>query len=165
MRNMAWTRNNKALCVLEFAKTESIVTLQRRFRTMYHTEPRMDKTIRECNMKFQQSGCLCAAKRTCRTRPSAETVERVRETFVRSPQKSRHRASRELQTPQSSVWRILRKRLRVKGYRLQPLQALNPQDHSLRFHICVDFQQQLEEDGLLRSWFSVMRRRFMCVVK
>jgi len=39
-------------------------------------------------MKFQQSGCLCAAKRTGRPGPSAETVERVRETFVRSPQKS-----------------------------------------------------------------------------
>jgi hypothetical protein len=33
--------------VLEFAKTESIVTVQRRFRSTYHTEPRTDKTIRE----------------------------------------------------------------------------------------------------------------------
>ena len=31
---------------------------------MYHTEPPTDKTIREWYMKFQQSGCLCAAKRT-----------------------------------------------------------------------------------------------------
>jgi hypothetical protein len=35
----------------------------------------------------------------------------------------------------------------VKGYWLQLLQALNPQDHKLRLHFCVDFQQQLEEDG------------------
>jgi hypothetical protein len=49
--------------------------------------------------------------------------------------------------PQSSVWRILRKRLRAKGYRLQLLQALNPQDHKLRFHFCVGFRQRLEEDG------------------
>jgi len=55
---------------------------------MYHIEPPTDKTIREWYMKFQQSGCLCAAKRTGRPVPSAETVERVRETFVRSPQKS-----------------------------------------------------------------------------
>ncbi|GFG39802.1 hypothetical protein Cfor_10577 [Coptotermes formosanus] len=48
--------------------------------------------------------------------------------------------------PQSSVWCILRKRLRVKGYRLQLLQVLNPQDHNLRFHFCVDFLQRLEED-------------------
>jgi hypothetical protein len=50
--------------------------------------------------------------------------------------------------PHSSVWRILRKRLHVKGYRPQLLPALNPQDHNLRFHFCVDFQQPLEEDGL-----------------
>jgi hypothetical protein len=35
----------------------------------------------------QQSGCLCAAKRTHQPGPS-ETIQRVRETFVRSPHKS-----------------------------------------------------------------------------
>jgi hypothetical protein len=45
------------------------------------------------------------------------------------------------------VWRILQKRLRVKEYRLQLLQALNSQDHKFRIHFCVDFQQLLEEDG------------------
>jgi len=88
---------------------------------MYHTELLTYKTIREWYMKFQQSGCLCAEKRTGRPGPSAETVERVRETFVRNTQKSKTRASRELQMSQSSVWRILRKRLRVKGYRVQLL--------------------------------------------
>jgi hypothetical protein len=44
-RKMAWAGDNKAFCVLEFAKTESIVTVQRRFRTTYHTEPPTDKTI------------------------------------------------------------------------------------------------------------------------
>ena len=43
---MAFTVNKKAFCVLEFAKTESIVTVQRKFRIMYHTEPPTDKTIR-----------------------------------------------------------------------------------------------------------------------
>jgi len=27
------------------------------------------------------------------------------------------------------------------------LQVLNPQDHNLHFHFCVDYQQRLEEDG------------------
>jgi len=85
---MACTVNKKVFCVLEFGKTESILTVQRRFRIMYPTEPPTDKTIREWYMKFQQSGCLCAAKGRGRPGPSAETVEHVRETFVRSPQKS-----------------------------------------------------------------------------
>ena len=42
--------NKKAFCVLEFVKTESIVTVQWRFRIMYHTEPPTDKTIREWYM-------------------------------------------------------------------------------------------------------------------
>ena len=92
---MAITVNKKAFCVLEFAKTESIVTVQRRFRIMYHTELPTDK-IREWYMKFQKSGCLCAAKRSGRPGPSAETVERVREAFVRSPQKLTTRASEQL---------------------------------------------------------------------
>ena len=44
---MAFTVNKKAFCVLEFAKTESIVTVQWRFQIMYHTEPPTDKTICE----------------------------------------------------------------------------------------------------------------------
>ena len=47
---MAFTVNKKAFCVLEFAKTETIVTVQQRFRIMYHTEPPTDKTIREWYM-------------------------------------------------------------------------------------------------------------------
>jgi hypothetical protein len=52
----------------------------------------------------------------------------------------------ELQVPQSSVWRILHKRLRTKGYWLQLLRVLNTQDHNLHFQFCVDFQQWLEEN-------------------
>jgi hypothetical protein len=61
---MAWTGNKRAFCVLEFAKTESVVMVQWRFQTTYHAEPLTDKTIPEWYMKFQYSGCLCAAKRT-----------------------------------------------------------------------------------------------------
>jgi hypothetical protein len=81
--NMAWTGNKKAFWILEFAKTESIMMVQRRFRTMYRTEPPTDKTIRKWHMKLQQSGCLCTVKQTGRPGPSAETVECVRETFVK----------------------------------------------------------------------------------
>jgi hypothetical protein len=50
---MAWTGNKKAFCVLEFAKTEWIVTVQQWFWTTYNTQSPMDKTIRERYMKFQ----------------------------------------------------------------------------------------------------------------
>jgi hypothetical protein len=110
--------------VLEFAKTESVLMVQWRFWTKYHTEPPTDKTIREWYKKFQQSGGLCTAKRTGRPGPWAETVERVQETFVRCPPKSTLRASQELLMPQSSVWHILCKHLCAKGYRLHKLDSL-----------------------------------------
>jgi hypothetical protein len=47
----------------------------------------------------------------------------------------------------SSVWCSLR----TKRYRLPLLQALNPQDHIIRFHFCVDFQQRLEEDEFAKK--------------
>jgi hypothetical protein len=59
-----------------------------RFWTMYRTEPPMDKTIHEWYMKFQQSDCLCVVKWPGQPGPLAETVEHMREMFVRSPQKS-----------------------------------------------------------------------------
>ena len=54
-RKIAFTLNEKAFCVLEFAKTESIVTVQRRFRIMYHTEPPTDKTVREWYMNSSRA--------------------------------------------------------------------------------------------------------------
>jgi hypothetical protein len=62
-RIMAWTGKKKVFCVLEFAKTELIVTVQQRFRIMNPTEPPTDKTVCEWYMKFQQSGCLFVSQR------------------------------------------------------------------------------------------------------
>jgi hypothetical protein len=53
---------------------------QQRFRTKYHTELPMDKTVHEWYEKFQQNGHPCTAEWTQQLRP-------VWETFVRSPQK------------------------------------------------------------------------------
>jgi hypothetical protein len=68
--------------------------------------------------------------------------------------------------PHSSVWHILHKRLCVRGYRLQLLQMLNPQDHNLHFLFCVDFQQRLEEDEFAEKLiFSDEATFHVCVVR
>ena len=59
-----WIRKRS---VLEFAKTESIVTVQRRFRIMYHTEPPTDKTIREWYMNSSRvAACALRNEQTVR---------------------------------------------------------------------------------------------------
>ena len=75
-----------------------------------------------------------------------EQVEQVRQAFVRSRRKSTVRGSRELGIPQPTVWRILRKRPKLKPYRLMPLQKLQPDDHR-RMTFCTELQALMEEDG------------------
>jgi hypothetical protein len=87
---MAFSGEQKAFCVLQFAKTQLIVTVQHGFRTKYRTEPPTDKTARDWYRKFEETGCLCVAKRTGRPGPSPGTVDLVRESFTRSPQKGGH---------------------------------------------------------------------------
>ena len=52
----------KAFCVLEFAKTNSVVTVQRAFWRRFDINPPSPKNIRRWFRQFQESGCLCKGK-------------------------------------------------------------------------------------------------------
>jgi hypothetical protein len=75
----------EGIFVLEYARTQSIVTVQRRFRTKFGKDPPVKNSIKQWYKKFQRGWCLCIAKRTGRPGPSEERVERGREAFQRSP--------------------------------------------------------------------------------
>jgi hypothetical protein len=79
---------------------------------------------------------------------SDATVDRVRACFQRSPQKSTRRASRELQLPQTTVSKILRKRLLMKPYKLQLVQALKPEDLAARYQFCREILARIENNDL-----------------
>ncbi|PSN58229.1 hypothetical protein C0J52_05998 [Blattella germanica] len=106
-----------------------------------------DKTIHRWYTQFKETSCLCKKKSTGRLSTSPGDEERVRQLYQRSPQKSTHRASRELSMSQPTVWRVICKRLRFKPYRLQLLQALGPADYINRAEFCIDFQNKLEADN------------------
>ena len=108
---MPFTSKEKAFCVLEYARTQSPNTVQRAFFTKFAKKAPTTKQIRTWHQKFQEKGCLSIPKSPGRPSTSAETVEQVREAFLRSPRKSVKRASLETHNPQRTVWRILRKRL------------------------------------------------------
>ena len=109
---MADNEDRKAFCVLDFHVCQSVITVQRNFRRKFGEDAPSGPSIRKWYSDFKARGCICKRKSTGRPPVSAATVERVRESFVRSPQKSTTTASRELNIPQPTVWRILRKRLR-----------------------------------------------------
>lgn len=141
------TGAEKAYVVLEMHSHQSVITVQRHFRTKFNKDPPTANSIRRWYAQFKASGCLCKGKSTGRPAVSEETVERVRASFTRSPRKSTNEASRELNVPQPTVWKILRKRLKQKPYRLQLLQALTPDDKVKRFEFSARLQQLMEEDA------------------
>ncbi|PNF35310.1 hypothetical protein B7P43_G04811 [Cryptotermes secundus] len=67
----------KAFCVLEFAKTNSVVTVQRAFRRRFGINPPCPTNIRRWFRQFQESGCLCKGKSLGRPRVSAEALRRA----------------------------------------------------------------------------------------
>ena len=67
-------------------------------------------------------------RRSGRPRTSEENIERLRQPFQRSPMKSIRTAARQLELPRSTVHKVLHKNLRLYAYKVQMLQALQPND-------------------------------------
>lgn len=128
---MAATAVEKAFCVLELAKTNSVTVVQRRFRTKYGKSSPTRQSIYDWYKQFENTGCVCKRKSTGRPPVSEEQIDRVRDVYVRSPGKSTRSASLELQIPQPTVWKILRKRLKMTPYKLQLVQSVNVGDKVL----------------------------------
>jgi transposase len=93
---MAATAVEKAFCVLELSKTNSVNLVQRHFRRRYGKPPPTRQSIYDWSTKLQETGCLYKGKSSGRPPVSEKTVERLRETFTRTPRKSTTRASVEL---------------------------------------------------------------------
>ncbi|PNF19518.1 hypothetical protein B7P43_G02327 [Cryptotermes secundus] len=139
----------KAFCVLEFAKTNLVVTVQCAFQRRFGINPPCPKNIRHWFRQFQESGCLCKGKSPGRPRVSEEQVARIHAAFERSPRKLTNRASRELAIPQSTVWRVLTVCLHLKPYRLQLVQALTNDDKRKRMEYCDLMLEMMEDETFI----------------
>jgi len=52
----------KAFCVLQFVKHESVVSVQRAFWRQFNSDPPSPNSIRHWYQQFQTTGCLCKGK-------------------------------------------------------------------------------------------------------
>ena len=127
------------------------MTVQRRFRAELQKAAPVFNSIKKWYAKFRDEGCLCIALHPGRPGPSEETVNQIREAYQRSPCKSTTRASLELGVAQSTVWRILHKRLKCKSYRLQLHQDLSENDKDVRLNFCIEMQERFAVDGFADS--------------
>ena len=101
---MAVTSQQHSWCMLEFHKTNSVVTVQHAFKLKFNVDPPTNKSILKWDRNFIERGCICDQRKghSSRLSVSEQVVDRVRESFLRSPRKSTHRASRELKVLESA---------------------------------------------------------------
>jgi hypothetical protein len=128
------TPQQRSWCVLQLAKKESVTAVQRAFRTQFYMELPSRVSVNAWYKKIEQKGCICKNKSPGRPSVSDATVDRVRACFQRSPQ-----ASGESWVAATTNNRLqnLHKRLLVKPYKLQLVQALKPEDLAdYRLDIC-----------------------------
>jgi len=69
------TLQQKAFCVLQFVKHESVVSVQRAFRQQFKSDPPSPNSITHWFQQFQTTGCLCKGKSAGQPRVSEESME------------------------------------------------------------------------------------------
>ena len=98
--------------------------------------------------RFVESGCV-SHRQPSQGRPCVPdgTTENGRQTFVvRSPRKSIKRASLKLNVSKTTMWKILKKRLRCKPYTLQLVQALSDGNKAKRQEYCGEMSDKMENE-------------------
>jgi hypothetical protein len=117
------TQIEKAKCVIWFIEARSATTVQPPYRNTIQKVPPTSKSIYTWRKQFEETGCFCKEKSPGTPRVAGNTIEAVRRSHMQSPSKSTSRASRELDIPQPTAWKILRKRLEMRPYKIQLLQV------------------------------------------
>ena len=143
------SQQEKAFCVLRFEVSRSVITVQREFRARFRKDAPCRNNITRWYRQFVETGCLCKGKSPGRPRMSDDNNERVRQAFLRSPRNSVARASRELDMPKMTVWKVLRKRLCFKPYKMRLVQALTPADKVKRRDFCEEMLLKMEENDFV----------------
>ena len=121
----------------------------------------LEENLNRWHNQFATAGCLCKGKSVGRPRVSEENVQRVWNSFLRNPKKSVRKASRERGLPMMTVWKVLRKRLHMRPYRLQMLQALKPIDCAVRSNFALEILQQRKIMTFLIVLCSVKNQHFI----
>ncbi|GBM45625.1 hypothetical protein AVEN_204755-1 [Araneus ventricosus] len=136
----------RAQCVAWFIETKSDIQTQRNYLTMYGEISPSRSSIHERYHKFMTMENVNHKKGYGSPSTRVECVERVHETFSRSPTKSIPRASQELNMARATIHRLLHKRLRLSSYKVPMLHALKPNDYSKRFQFAVVIRNRVEKD-------------------
>lgn len=152
---MHWTKQQRAFaCEAYFSNGRSIIATQRAFRTQFNIHPTGPVPGRQSIVSwvntFRESGSVAktgaGGHQTART---PENVERVRESFVRSPRRSARKHAAALGLSDRTVRRILHQDLNFHPYKMAVTQALNETDFNARRNACEALGENLPHDTLV----------------
>jgi hypothetical protein len=147
------TVQEKAMCLLWFFETKSVIKTQRRYRTQYGKDPPSDNAIRRWLNQCQETGSVLHRKGAGRLSTSKEDVDRIQEAFSRSLQKSTRRTSLQIGVTQTTLWMVVHNRLHPHAYEVQIVQALKPDDIPRRFQFAKDILSNVKaHENYLRRW-------------
>jgi transposase len=144
---MAISPQQKAMSVLWYWETKSVIQVQRRYRRECGERTPGRQSLKRWLKQFQETGSVLHKKGAGRPSVDADTVEMVRETFQRSPSKYTCHVSRELHVPRLIVQRILHRRLKLQAYKIQIVQALEPDDGRRRKEFAMDMLDRIDNDN------------------
>ncbi|XP_035232211.1 uncharacterized protein LOC118204000, partial [Stegodyphus dumicola] len=142
----------KAQILWWFIETKSIMQTQRNCRRIYQKDPPSKSSILRWKKNFLETGSIANKKRSECPCTRDFDVERVRETFLHNPRRSVRSAARELDMPISTVYMVIKKKLRLHAYKVQIVQVLEPDNRPRR----MDMLRRIEDDAefLKRIMFS-----------
>jgi hypothetical protein len=121
------TVQEHARCVGWPFETKSVIQTQWNYRT--HISINNLNVIRHQRLvRFLEAGKVHDRPRCGRPAVSDYVVERLQESFTRSPTQSTRWASRDLGVPGTIIHKVLHKRLRLNVYKVQLVQQLKPGD-------------------------------------
>jgi hypothetical protein len=106
----------KSFCVIEYAKRNSCTTVQRAFRKRFRTDPAPRASKQRWSDNFETQRYFCKKKSSGSHRVSDEAVLQMEATFNRRARKSVREGCCGLQMPKTTVWQVLRRRVRMKPY-------------------------------------------------
>ena len=154
--DMMWTVQRKVQCVLWLAKFESVTCVQREYHRVYREQLSHRNNINWWDKQLKETGSLLNKKCSGRPSVSDESVEAIRNSYLRSTEKLVSTCAQELGLKKTTGHKILKKGLCFTGYRLHLLHAIHPTDRPKRFDFATQMLDEIDnaEQFLRKIVFS-----------
>jgi len=152
---MRWSNEQRAFAVeAYFSNGRSVISTQRAFQNRFNIAPLGPvpdrKSILLWVTMFRETGSV-QKRRSGDARPirSAENIEAVKVSFLRSPRRSARKHASALGISDRSVRRILHDELHFHPYKLVIVQELSERDFNARRNACEALLEHVPQDALV----------------